>query len=530
MLPVSADPSFSLRLFYFMCELATMANLYENPNKPKFRSAEHQLGHNLTCQLVAGYNQSTARRHTRIKFTVVPRPTRGVLKMEINFEQMRFRVTRSDAGLTLSGALTDATNYSHIAEMKGSDYQIDLSGVTYSSYLGACKLLKTLDEELKNYTFINVPYSIFQVLSLTDGADKVQSFQNRYAVKNNTKIQFFDHFETIKTASSKTNENRPAGMSLSFLLLEKNSPVAGSKDTPGWLNHSAEEVQFWRDYLAYFANTLVQCEQVLASTIYAVNRYFNLFCLRIDSFSRAWEFMKLQNRRGDWEGQVTVKKTMEHANRLTDSIQTMIQHANEGLAKILFLLDDKNESVFGILERLEDFSRMQLSTAAFIEDAGVSLGEILGSIKMFVHVRADLNLGLSSTNFDSANLPKLLEILGIMNPDAETDLEEARSEILAEAQLAERDLSACIVVLQSFDLVRQILEHRDAEVKVLLKNMLDYKNQNCHWTIVRDLVIDKLTAKMVTDQEKKAFGYFLKYLQPSRDSAASSSPGDVMMF
>ena len=450
--------------------------------------------------------------------------------MQINFEQMRFRVTRSAAGLTLSGALTDATNYSHISEMKGAGYLIDFAGVTFSSYLGACKLLSTLEEELTNYTFINVPYAIFQVLILTDGADKVQSLQNRYAVKNNAKIEFFDHCETIKIAASKTNENRPAGMSLSFLLLDKNAPAAGSKDNSDWLNHSAEEVEFWRDYLAYFANTLVQCEQVLASTIYAVNRYFNLFCLRIDSFSRAWEFMKLQNRRGDWEGQATVEKTMEHANRLTDSIQSMIQYAHEDLAKILFLLEDKKESVFSILERLEHFSRMQLSTAAFIEDAGVSLGEILASIKMFVHVRADLNLGLSSTNFNPSQLPKLLEILGIMNPDAETDVEEARSEILAEAQHAERDLSACIVVLQSFDLVRQILEHRDAEVKVLLKNMLDYKNQNCHWTIVRDLVIDKLTAKMVTDQEKKAFGCFLGYLQPSANAAGSSLPGDVLMF
>ena len=121
--------------------------------------------------------------------------------MQINFEQMRFRVTRSAAGLTLSGALTDATNYSHISEMKGAGYLIDFAGVTFSSYLGAC----TLEEELTNYTFINVPYAIFQVLILTDGADKVQSLQNRYAVKNNAKIEFFDHCETIKIAASKTN-------------------------------------------------------------------------------------------------------------------------------------------------------------------------------------------------------------------------------------------------------------------------------------------------------------------------------------
>lgn len=452
------------------------------------------------------------------------------VRMELDFEGSRFRVTRDGNTLVLRGAMTDATPMTALSEFKGENLEVDLSGVKFGSFSGVCNLIDCLNTIAPGYQFINVPYKIHMVVLLTDARDKVKSFQNSFAAKTTDGIVISQSVDGATPIGSGATERHPAsGISLAFSGYADGSGVSERKFSGQWASENAEEAAFWVDYFGFFANVIVQCEQILGSTVIALNRYLRLIGIRVDSFAKAWQLMQLPDRRGKWEGSATIDKTTQTAAEIISVIHQMVEDTQKDLARIMHAMDQQGEDMWAVFQDLDHYIARQVAAGKVIEEAGVSLGDILMSVEMFAHVRTDLNIGLARLKEDG--LASLMESLGIMNPEAESNVEEARQEVIAEATQADRDLNASIVIVQAFDLVRQILEHRRAEVDIIRENLSDYKAQNIHWTMLRDLIIDKLTAKMVTDQEKKAFGYYLGYLKPpERAGQATSAPGDVMLF
>lgn len=135
-----------------------------------------------------------------------------------------------------------------------------------------------------------------------------------------------------------------------------------------------------------------------------------------------------------------------------------------------------------------------------MESHGSVIGDLLMSIDSFKQVEKDLSQGLE--NLPIEKLPENLEILGIRNPDAETDTKGAAQEIISKAKMAENDINSCILILQASDLGRQTLENRTAELNLRILNLDAYKRDEIPWTYVRDLLIDKFTSKFSTYQEE----------------------------
>lgn len=444
----------------------------------------------------------------------------------------RFKAIKNGDVLVMEGPITDTTVFTVLDDFKGLSVAVDLNKIDCASYSGVNNLLAKLTSSSITYKFSNVPFKIHQVLVLTEGRSSIESFFDRVAcVNGDLKIAFNE----VKSQCDAGGGNIQAVQSDGSISLAYRSYTG--MDMPesrgflcGWSAENAEESAFWVDYLGFFANILVQCEQIIASTTISITRLLKMLDIRIQSFAAAWQTMGLPDRRGEWKGQASIDEVAKTAETVLGAISSSVTKSQMFLARILIELQAENhsqDSIIDLLEQLSAYISSQEEAAKTIEDVGCALGDLLMSIEMFNHIRADLSLVLNK--IDEDKMATVLEQLGVMNPMAESDPDEARSEILSESALAQNDINSGVVMTQAYDLVRQIMEHRRAEVNIILENLKEYRAGNAPWAYLRDLVIDKLTSKMVTDQEKKAFEFYLGYHQPAQSDKASA-PGDVELF
>jgi hypothetical protein len=452
----------------------------------------------------------------------------------MNVSEARFRLVKSDDSISLLGPVTDTTAFSALDDFKEIQTPIDLSGLVCASLSGMVSLNARLCALKIEYRFINVPFGIFQVIQLCDFCDRVDSFQVAVA-------KITTDGKTVISEEKTTNDGTGASSQITqedgavALAFRGPSVICPSDDRPylkNWAQENFDEAGFWLDYLSFLANCLMQCQQIIASTVSSVTRILRMIDMRVASFATAWKTMGLPERQGSWAGEKSILQTGKNAEEILQQIADTVLLARQQLGSLLVRLtgdsvDNSQVAIFQSLKNLENYLPKQAAAGAKIEDSGCSLGDLLMSVEMFSHVRADLNSSLSKLTQEGLGL--VVSQIGIMNPMAESDCEEARAEILAEANIAQTELADGIVMVQAFDLVRQIMEHRRNEIEIIVSQLPAYEKQEIHWTIVRDLIIDKLTSKMVTEHEKKAFEYYLGYLQPPQREK-SAAPGDVELF
>ena len=448
--------------------------------------------------------------------------------MQIDYQNSRFRVTNDGTTVTLHGALTDATGLNPVIEMAKPGLDFDCSKIQMASFAGALNLFNVLEQHAGSYQLVNVPFFLYLSFLVIGAKPKVQISEQLMCLKGPEGVQLSTiHLNRTVIPSVWVHEGK------SFVSCQGASEfpeVFERAFTGQWSAANAEEASFWIDYMGFLFNTINQSEQNIGAAMVALNRYFSLLDMRIDTFFQAWEIMELPNRKGGWLGKESIAKTTELANSLLEAMAKLVELTQKVMASVALGVGETSEGVKTALDPLAAFKPIQSVGSGIIESHGSVSGDLLMSIDSFKHVEKDLAQGLQ--NLPIEKLPEILEILGIMNPDAETDPKEAAQEIISEAKMAENDLNSCILILQAFDLVRQTLENRAAELDLLMENLDSYKRDEVHWTYVRDLIIDKFTSKFSTDQEKTTFSYYLSYLsKPTDPSAADSSrSGDILLF
>jgi hypothetical protein len=447
---------------------------------------------------------------------------------------VRFRVVKDSESIKLEGPITDTTVFGGLEDFKNIKTKVDLRSITCASLTGMRNLDGKLCDLSIDYEFVSVPFAIFQVIQLCDFRDRVTTFECIRAASRANGEVVFEVTEGFNDSTGASTEVMLAdgSISIAFHGAAAVSPASMRPYLTGWAQQNLLEAGFWLDYLGFLGNTLLQCQQIIASTVVAVTRSLRMLDLRIQSFDAAWNTMGLPSRKGSWPGKEAIAETEKNAAQITVKIQETLHIARERIGFLLLRFAGENvenceKSIFTALAKLEKYGPLQALTGGKIEDAGCALGELLMSIDTFSSVRADLNQAM--ININQEVLAKVIEQIGIMNPMAESDVAEAIAEIVAEATAAQDELSGGVVMVQAFDLVRQIMEHRRNEIAIILQRLPDYISGNMHWTMLRDLVIDKLTGKLVTEHEKQAFEFYLGYLNPARGSKGSA-PGDLELF
>ena len=452
--------------------------------------------------------------------------------MSTSTSENRFRASMQGETLVMEGPITDTTIYKVLDDFVGVKADIDLSKIICASYSGVLNLLNSLEKCQIEYRFINVPYSVHKTLILTEGREFILNFSGLVATRQLKDVKLITNLiEADCGGGSRTIVIDSDKISLAYRSYTGTQPADLINFFGSWGEKNDKEASFWLDYFGFFESVMVQCQQIATSTTISMIRLLNMLDIRIESFAAAWRTMSIkEDRRGTWDGSKSIEKVASRSDEVLKEIERTVLDSRYLLAEVLLLLRqdiNSRDNLCQVMGQLQQYIETQSKSAAIIEDVGCEIGNLLLSFEQFNYVDADLSDGLEGISDET--LSKVIEQLGIMNPMAESDVDEAREEILSEANLAKQDVDAGVVMTQSFDLVRQIMEHRKVEVDIILENLCSYKNGEIHWEFLRDMVIDKLTGKMVTDQEKKAFEFYLGY-QNIEETNDAKAPGDVLLF
>jgi hypothetical protein len=441
----------------------------------------------------------------------------------------RFRVTKRDDALVLEGAITDATKFDMLKELGAKGVDVDLSGIVCTGLTGARALWEALTQYAPECRLVNVPYSIFIVLMNTDALPFIKHQRMRFA-------QIAVDGKSVVIVDEKDITGTPASVPGSAKIIKLHHALWDDKqnaDERGWsgrwsMEHMDEGL-FWADYIGFISNTVIQSQQVLASTVYAIDRYLRLIDLRVKSFEKAWMDAGLRPRTGSWGGLAAIETAMAGASGILQKMLMFVVTSQSDYGRIMQTLMTSEKHPYDVLKSFTIFRKRQETVSKAIEEAGVSLGALLFSVVTFRAIRGDVDAEFPKLPKES--IAKILESLDIMNPMAEDDVKEAMKDVIAESENGESDVEACIVILQAFDLVRQILEHRTQEYEILEQSLPKLAQGDITWESLRDDIVKQIRKRMVTDQEKSAFECYLGYLEdPNAQKEETSTPGDVMLF
>jgi hypothetical protein len=165
--------------------------------------------------------------------------------------------------------------------------------------------------------------------------------------------------------------------------------------------------------------------------------------------------------------------------------------------------------------------------AASCEECGSSIGGNMGALRVTQVLKNGLS-AISKPNGETVTA--IRDAFAIMDIMSEDDWPATRIIIMDEIEYIETLIGRCVVTLQGFDMMRQILEHRIHEMVLLVEA---YKAAGADSLLdpeLREQVLTKIGAHMVTEQEKAAFEFYLpdgfaRFAQTDR-----IEPGDVLLF
>jgi len=440
----------------------------------------------------------------------------------------RFRVVSTADFLVMSGTLPDASDLKALYGMEVGDRKIDLHGVTVASYLAMVKLFSELEKSAKKLEFVRVPLGLRLVFEAMNKGSSVLSGESLYARPIHRDV------EVLRKESIPEEAHRSmAQLGEETLTIIGLSPSRKREQDIGifnstWAKDNHEEACFWQDCFSFIHNVTNQVDLNLAAALISIQRKFTLLDLRAKTFSTAWDLMGLDASSGSWNGEFNSQEISRIANNLLPLSKKML-HTNEKLlAAVHVACHYPNYDIRNAFSYIFDLKQNFIQCASSLEAVGTHLGEILSGLKLVSETEQKIAIKLGQIPQEA--LVQVLEAIGIMNPDAESDPKVAAEEIFQEVKLAENDLHGCIIDLQAFDLIRQILERRISSMTLILKHVNSNNNSSTNWEKVRKLISIKIQTEFSSIQEKVSYNRFLGYLGELPISSEIDRPKDDFLF
>ncbi|MBF0442909.1 MAG: hypothetical protein HQK54_13465 [Oligoflexales bacterium] len=449
--------------------------------------------------------------------------------------------------LEIHGTLDDSVNLSDFNEMINDTVVIDFSSITEASWIGLTRFSNYLVEKAGNAVLINIPFSIYRYFRL------VPEFGKRYRI-GSFEIPVFNpdspdgEVDLRKVEASYISDLLDKGMydSLSeigpkvdgklIFWCPSRIPRETSTDstfTNTWVRQNREEFCFWRNFIAFAGITIGLAGGLISSCERGLLRLLSAMTERTSSVEK--EPAQIRNRRktglakktgilSDWiseECQVLSKMIVEVQN-CCDSSLRRLQSYSSTIQK-----DHEKDLYFHFITFIISVKALE-SIIDKIEDVGVEFGEKLLRLKAAFQVEP----GTSDIKDPdrTGKLPEQEDDFNAMDPLEKRESGLTRQDVFGELATIDSDTSRCAVLIQGFDLSRQLMEHRLIEANYLFKNMADIKNGVKKWTEAHSSIVEMIKDSMVTDQEKCAFFFFFSDFDTTEKKHAFCVPGEYLSF
>ncbi len=454
-------------------------------------------------------------------------------------DSKRFRALSQDGVIHLHGILDDASNLYGLTEALNShSNSLDFGALESASWNGLIRLNHLLaSQSTRPFHLKNLPAPIFNILRMTSefrDLYKLESF-DLWLFDEISGSVFTEHFTRGDTRLNTLLNNEAKDIQVRLLGVKRHFPSLLESDGLEEPFHSPTLRRLLIDYGFYSSVIFSLVRDTAINVTATVSDKAKLLENQISSILK---INKLFARAGLPE---------DLANKVPFELELIQVQASEIKGKILFCIDAVEKGLRELaIECLsqgkqhprtataiyQDFVKVTLSSHKvqdLAEDLGTTVGSILNVLDI-VGAKSILSDYIRSGSLSNEDKELIIDSLSIMDPMADED-DTLASHVDEFFELIEKEAFQASSLAQSCDLMRQIVEHRLNETKIISEYISIFAPESLdeeHETLELD-VIAKIEAKMVTDQEKLARKHFL-HERPGTVEKTSATPGEVLLF
>ena len=435
----------------------------------------------------------------------------------------RFYVVQENQVVLLHGVLFDGVNLKILDDLLKTNDVLDFSNVQYASWQALINFHEYLSNLGKPVSLKNIPNPIYNSLKLIKDFSKnirVGSFELRFIHYNEGSIEIISRKVNIKRFPGIFNAQGNFGsindyfpLSTQWQMLPRNGFYDGiiPKYDEYIIDNNFEI--FLYSYLSFTLSNFHLANDILRSVFISVSGQLKRLVLSVTSFIEALKSFgievadkpvkELEKMQKGVESYCT--KEMDLLDSTIQEIELIIAEYQSDLLKGEAITDDK--FIKYLSKSVEKIMKCE-GIPGTLDETGAIFGEILFENNENEEIRKLIGQ-IDADSVNPETLAKVRGVLNIMNPISEDSWEETLEDVYEEINVLDTLFKQCVPLLQGFDLTMQVVDHRLNEQKEI-DNFLKNKQDKYDWNELRKNLINKVNSKLVTEQEKYSFAYYLK--------------------
>ncbi len=455
-------------------------------------------------------------------------------------DKLRFRVYREQGVVKFFGCLGDSPDLVVLDGVLLHESTCDLAGMSFASWNGLATLGAYIQSRGFKLKFRDLPFQIYDSLRIMKCFQEqtIESAELPCVEIQSGRVNFeltqLQSLRKLAEASEEWAHPRPGFLLL--IPLRYVFPDLEAKRASGplplhVLTTRKDIASFWLQYSSFCQSTI----EISSCLIQAAKINMRYILEEIRAKMNAGEqALKLVDPKMNYTLVHRLDGMIHDIEADFDSLSEQIQHkfveSETNLAKLSnkALQQGCELGAFALVieEYAEGISTL-IAVASTCEDCGSSIGSRFASLRSTQVIKTAL---ANVNNPSPETIASIRGAFAIMDIMSEDDWFATRALIMAEISVVENLIGRCVVTLQVFDMMRQILDHRIREMDLVVSSFQNNGLESLLSVDLRDEVLGKIGAHMVTEQEKAAFAFYLPEGFAQFGQSERKEPGDVLLF
>lgn len=454
-----------------------------------------------------------------------------------------------DGVIWLRGNLTDHVAFFVLEDAVGESSEINLDGIARSSILGINKFISFLEAQDHGTVLQNIPYHIYRDLRLALAKSskigvksiKVESLRqdNRSQVGAGQCVFEVGELKELKNQGLAFQKIPSFGAlrdHLRFLVPDEIDRHAdhGIFENP-WAKENGGEANFWYGFLHFLETNVRDTFEMLSSL---QDRLVTRLTHVQESYKKLESSPRIMARHPD---------SNSLAMRVSDllaELQIVCGGFNETLGSLICEIDDaidqgqrmlmegkskRGNGMTGLILDLCEKRVGLVKVIALIEEvATASLSKLVDMAAVDTFVRAVEMLD-TEIGGDLLAVQQVREELRLTDPLANHVWYWTKEEIIQTINETEEEINACVIDLQEFDRVRQVVEHTVFQLSAVANVVEEIKQGRVVWSEARETIVVAIERTLLTEIEKASYSFYVnegKGVEKDRQAEA----GDIILF
>ncbi|RYZ92926.1 MAG: hypothetical protein EOP06_02700 [Proteobacteria bacterium] len=465
----------------------------------------------------------------------------------------KLTVTSKDGTVSLAGYLSESSNFKSLADGLTSPFtSIDLKGLQGATWNG----LLELDRQLKSargrpqgkISIAQINFNIFRFYKM------LQGFQDNYEVESAELMVFkTENGEVLQSFAVVTSKelNLEGDSADRFVSTVDGYQILGRANYHKSIitdDVSAEERSYIKacdlvhDYSLFCESIFGMAEDLCSGLVTSIKVIHEELKRARTATQKVCSLNLVPGSEEDGSSLNFDDKTSEstidsrieeqakNINKKLEFIRKkLLNIASEAQSALIAHVDSRPQT-FEMLQRLTQSVELSQEATFLAEDLGETAGTLMNHFST-VQVGRKIIESLNYTKISDESILKFLEIYSIIDVMAEeqdgliSNLDEYYDD-------TDKELSRLQTVTQCCDMVKQMMDHRINEAKIITgylngfgEDIIDAGNID----MMRQELFDTILKKLVTDQEKLAADFFLVNVR-KEEVADDARPGDMLLF